>query len=256
MERTGIGGRVGELFIIESIADKLIEFIVNLLFERVRGSSEEAKNNEMWKKAIRKAFAATEGMKESYIKCMEKDSAIQRHFIWLTSNKPLDGIYDSFIITMAVDLCRFNVEKEFAIPFGCAILDNWFELRKMDSAKLKSDLSIDSLVKIINDREILYRKYFLLYDEPLSKDAIRVYYPKNGETWVEWDKKCSVVVKVNISKGTEFGFFRIGFYYSRVQENGEEVSLKVAYIQDDREIFRFTNIDSSEIKGKRMLWVN
>lgn len=80
MERTGIGGRVGELFIIESIADKLIEFIVNLLFERVRGSSEEVKNNEMWKKAIRKAFAATEGMKESYIKCMEKGSCHTKAF--------------------------------------------------------------------------------------------------------------------------------------------------------------------------------
>jgi len=79
----------------------------------------------------------------------------------MINNKPLDGIYDSFIITMAVDLCRFNVEKEFAIPFGCAILDNWSELKKMDSAKLKRDLSVDSLVKIINDRETLYRKYFL-----------------------------------------------------------------------------------------------
>lgn len=61
---------------------------------------------------------------------------------------------------MAVDLCRFNVEKEFAIPFGCAILDNWFELKEMDSVKLKSDLSIDSLVKIINDREIFIQKIF------------------------------------------------------------------------------------------------
>lgn len=242
--------------VIESMIDKLVEFISNLLFGHVRGLREEAKNNEMWNKAIRKAFVATEGMREDYIKYMKIDSAIQRHFIWLTSNKPLDGIYDSFIITMAVDLCRFNVEKEFAIPFGCAILDNWFELKEVDSAKLKRDLSVDSLVKIVNDRETLYRKYFMLYDDPLSKDAIRVYYPKNGETWVEWDKECSVVVKVNISKGTEFGFFRIGFYYNRVKENGEEVSLQVAYIQDGREIFRFTDINSSEIKGKRMLWIN
>ena len=49
----------------------------------------------------------------------------------------------------------------------------------------------------------------------MAKDTIRVYYPKNGENWIRWDRDCSVDVKVNLSRGTEYGFCRIGFSYSR-----------------------------------------
>lgn len=40
----------------------------------------------------------------------------------------------------------------------------------------------------------------------MAKDTIRVYYPKNGENWIRWDRDCSVDVKVNLSRGTEYGF--------------------------------------------------
>ena len=53
---------------------------------------------------------------------------IQRHFLWIISNKSLDNIYYSFIITIAVELCTFNIEKRYAVSLGMAILDNWFEM--------------------------------------------------------------------------------------------------------------------------------
>ena len=112
----------------------------------------------------------------------------------------------------------------------------------------------DKIVRIVNDRERLYREYFLLYNDQMAKDTIRVYYPKNGENWIRWDRDCSVDVKVNLSRGTEYGFCRIGFSYSRIEEQDFEKSLKVAYVNEDREIFRFEHDDMLNIDDKKILW--
>ena len=96
--------------------------------------------------------------------------------------------------------------------------------------------------------------YFLLYNDTLAKDIIRVYYPKNGEEWISWNKDYSVDIKVNLSKGTEHGFCRIGFSYSRIEEQDCERFLKVAYINEDREIYRFEHDDMLGIDDKKILW--
>ena len=80
------------------------------------------------------------------------------------------------------------------------------------------------------------------------------YYHKNGENWIRWDRDCSVDVKVNLSRGTEYGFCRIGFSYSRIEEQDFEKSLKVAYVNEDREIFRFEHDDMLNIDDKKILW--
>ena len=142
-----------------------------------------------------------------------------------------------------------------------AILDNWFELNGNDYQNIKKYPDIknqivgDKIVKVVNDREKLYRAYFLLYNDPLAKDIIRVYYPKNDESWISWDKNYSVDVKVNLSKGTEYGFCRVGFSYSRIEEQSRETFLKVAYINEDREIYRFEHEDMLGIDAEKLLWV-
>ena len=94
----------------------------------------------------------------------------------------------------------------------------------------------------------------IFYNDQMAKDTIRVYYPKNGENWIRWDRDCSVDVKVNLSRGTEYGFCRIGFSYSRIEEQDFEKSLKVAYVNEDREIFRFEHDDMLNIDDKKILW--
>jgi hypothetical protein len=137
-----------------------------------------------------------------------------------------------------------------------AILDNWFELNQVDYPDVRNQIVGDKIVDIVNDRERLYREYFLLYNDPLSKDIIRVYYPKNGEGWIRWEKDCSIDIKVNLSKGTEYGFCRIGFSYSRIEEQDCEKFLKVAYISEDREIYRFENDDVLGIDDKKIFGYN
>lgn len=157
-------------------------------------------------------------------------------------------------LTIAVERCAFNDEKKLAISLGMAILDNWFELNNEDYHDIRNQIVGDKIVRIVNDRERLYREYFLLYNDQMAKDTIRVYYPKNGENWIRWDRDCSVDVKVNLSRGTEYGFCRIGFSYSRIEEQDFEKSLKVAYVNEDREIFRFEHDDMLNIDDKKILW--
>ena len=67
----------------------------------------------------------------------------------------------------------------------------------MDFVSAKMVLpAVHSMKMCIRDR---------LYNDPIAKDIIRVYYPKNGESWISWNKEYSIDIKVNLSKGTEYG---------------------------------------------------
>lgn len=240
---------------MRKVVDELSEKAISLVSEYILNSTKDFKEKSLWKKAVEKACNVTEGIDESFADNIVESIAIQRHFVWLTSNKALDDVYRSFIITIAVELCPFNAERRFAVSLGTAILDNWFELNGIDYRELKNQIIGDKIVKIVNDRERLYREYFMLYDDPIAKDVIRIYYPKNGENWISWNKEYSIDIRINLSKGAELGFCKVGFSYSKIQEQGNEKFLKNAYINEDREVFRFEREDMLEIDNAKILWV-
>ena len=238
----------------DKVIDKICEKTLKELGERIVKSVKASKEAALWGKAVKKACDVTEGIDESFADYVIKSRAIQRHFIWLTSDKSLNGIYYSFVITMAVELCSFNAERRFAVSFGTAILDNWFELNGKNYQEIRKQLAGEQILNVIKDREKLYHEYFRLYDDSVAKDVIRVYYPKNGESWIRWNKDYSVDIRVNLSRGTEYGFCRIGFAYSKIEEQECERFLKVAYLKEDREIYRFENDYMLDIEAKKILW--
>ena len=240
--------------IVDKISEKAIEWLTEYILSLVK----ESKKNNLWEKSVRKACEATEGVDDSLADYIIKLPTIQRHFLWIISNKSLDNIYYSFIITIAVELCTFNIEKRYAVSLGMAILDNWFEMNGVNyqDIDIRNPIIGNKISDIVNNRERLYREYFLLYNDPIAKDIIRVYYPKNGESWISWNKEYSIDIKVNLSKGTEYGFCRIGFSYCRIDERDSTKFLKVAYVNEDREIYRFENDDMIGIDDKKILWVN
>ena len=190
------------------IVDKISEKAIKWLTEYILSLVKESKKNNLWEKSVRKACEATEGVDDSLADYIIKLPTIQRHFLWIISNKSLDNIYYSFIITIAVELCTFNIEKRYAVSLGMAILDNWFEMNGVNyqDIDIRNPIIGNKISDIVNNRERLYREYFLLYNDPIAKDIIRVYYPKNGESWISWNKEYSIDIKVNLSKGTEYGF--------------------------------------------------
>lgn len=237
------------------IADKYSEKVMSFMEQYFLRKLKMAKLAKLWRKIIQKACETTEGIDESYAKWFVSSGAVKRHYLMLINEKMLDNIYYSFIITVAVELCTFNMEKNFVISFATAILDNWFELNKVDCNELKKTLNLEELTDIVSNREKLYHEYFLLYKDVYSRDVIRVYYPRNGESWIDWDKNCSVDVNINLSKGTDFGFCKVGFSYSRIRQTDGEKFLKVAYINEDREIFRFEHEDLSGIDPNNIIWI-
>ena len=238
------------------IVDEISEKTINWLTEYILSLVKESKKNNLWEKSVRKACKATEGVDDSFADYIIKLPAIQRHFIWIISNKSLDNIYYSFIVTIAVELCAFNAEKRHAVSLGMAILDNWFEINGVNCQDIRNQIIGNKILNIVNNRERLYREYFLLYNDPIAKDIIRVYYPKNGESWISWNKEYSIDIKVNLSKGTEYGFCRMGFSYGRIDEGNSVKFLKIAYVNEDREIYRFENDDMIGIDNKKIHWVN
>ena len=114
---------------MKRIVDKIRDCAVDLMAEYILRTAKDIKKNDLWKKAIKKACEATEGIDNSFTNYIIKSSAIQRHFERLIKNKMSDDdVYRSFILTIAVELSKFYDEKGFALSLGMAILDNWFEL--------------------------------------------------------------------------------------------------------------------------------
>lgn len=70
----------------------------------------------------------------------------------------------------------------------------------------------------------------MLYDDPFGIDVIRVHFPL-GNFY-------SVDVKVNLSRGTECGFFRSGFSYYKVEGQSEQATTLIAVV-GDREVYKF-----------------
>lgn len=183
----------------------------------------------LWKKAIQKACSATEGVDRSLANYLIKSASIKRHFYWINGNKSLDNLYRSFVITIAFELHMFNT-KEVSWSLAFAILDNWFELNNIDSQEIRSQVNTEELSSVLNSKIKLYREYFLLYDDPFGIDVIRVHFPL-GNFY-------SVDVKVNLSRGTEYGFFRSGFSYYKVEGQSEQATTLIAVV-GDREVYKF-----------------
>ena len=223
---------------------ELINILLGKAFDLVSqyalNSAKNLKKKNLWENAVKKACEASKGLGNSFYERFIELPSIQRHFLWLISKKKKDGVYRSFIITLAVELCTVDLEKEYAESLGMAILDEWFESNDEDYQEIRNQIAGEDITEIINDREMLYREFFMLYSDSLAKDTIRVYYPRNGEKWIEWDKRCSVDVKVNLFRGTEFGFYRIGCAYRKIGKQDYEKDVIVAYLNKGREIAEFT----------------
>ena len=240
---------------MNEVINILLGKVFDLVSQCALNSAKNLKKKKIWENAVRKAYEATEGLGDSFYKEFNELTSMQRHFFWLISKRKKDGVYRSFIISLAMELCAFDLEKEYAESLGMAILDEWFESNNEDYQELRNQIVGEDIAEIVNDRERLYREFFMMYSDSLAKDTIRVYYPRNGESWIEWDKRCSVDVKVNLSRGTELGFFRIGFSYCGIGKEDYEKNLKVAYINKGREMLRFEYDSLWGIDEKKILWV-
>lgn len=238
---------------IKRVVDGISEEAIDGIADYINNKYKNKKCEIAWKNSIKCACNITEEIEENFGRHILSCNSVKRHYILLNDKKNFDNIYYSFIISIAVEMCAYNKEY-YAISFAMAILDNWFELNEIETNDLKKNLKLDCLEEIISDREKIYRSYLELYNDKYARDIIRVYYPRNNESWIEWDKDCSIDIRVNLSKGIDYGFCRIGFSYSRIREGYKENFLKLAYVHNDKEIFRFEHDLLLKVGVKEILW--
>ena len=210
----------------------------------------ERNNDIIWNSIVQETIAATEGIDEEIVKYVFRQLPIvdlKRQLF----DKVHENIYRKFVLSLAMELCKFNKEKEFAVSLGTAIVDNWFKKNKYP---LDFDgFDVQDFCQLINNREKLYRNYFKLFEDKNGIDKIRIFYPKNGESWIRWDEKYSIDINVNLSKGLAYGFCRAGFDYYKNICDKDYKTLKYAYIVNEKEILRFNDFSWGE--NNIIIWI-
>ena len=227
---------------VGQVADILKSKLENYIYERNKDSS--------WNNVVQEAIKATEGIDEEIGKYIFSRLSILNLKKQLF-DKNHNTIHRKFVLTLAMELCKFDKEKDFSISLGTAVVDKWLEKNKLSSDCDSYD--VEELNRVISNREELYRNYFQLFEEKNGVDKIRIFYPKNGESWIRWDDKHSIDINVNLSKGLSCGFCREGFDYYKINGEDEE-TLKYAYIENDKEIMRFKSFSCSE-DNIIMIWI-
>lgn len=206
--------------------------------------------DKSWNNIVQEAIKATEGIDEEigeYVFSQLSILNLKKQLFY----KNFNNIHKNFVLTLAMELCRFDKERDFSISLGTAVVDKWLEENKLSPDCDSYD--VEELNRIISDREELYCNYFKLFEETNGADTIRIFYPKNGESQIRWDEKYSIDINVNLSKGLSCGFCRAGFDYYRINGNDKK-TLKCAYIGNDKEIMRFNNFSCSG-DNTIMIWV-
>jgi hypothetical protein len=224
------------------IADSFKSKLENYIDERNKDTS--------WNNVVQEAIKATEGIDEEIGKYIFSQLSIlnlKKHLC----DKNHNNIHRKFVLTLAVELCKFDKEKDFSISLGTAVVDKWLEKNKLSTDCDSYD--VEEFNRIISDREELYRNYFKLFEEKNGTDKIRIFYPKNGESWIRWEDKYSIDINVNLSKGLSYGFCREGFDYYKKTCDNDDKTLKCAYIENEKEILRFNGISCNE--DNTIIWL-
>lgn len=228
--------------IVSQVINHAVGQINDILKLKLKDYIDKRNKDSLWNNIVGEAIKATESIDEEIGNYVFNQLSII-NLKKLLFEKNYNNIHRKFVLTLAMELCKFNKEKDFSISLGTAVVDKWFEKNKIST--YCGSYKCDELMMLISDREKLYQNYFKLFEEENGVDKIKIFYPKNGESWIRWDDKYSIDINVNLSKGLSYGFCRAGFDYYRI--NGDDKkSLKCAYIENGREIMRFNNFSGSE----------
>lgn len=239
--------------IVSQVINGVVGKISDDLEDKFEKFTEQRNRSNNWCKVVEDVVTATEGIDKEIGNYVFKQLPIITFRRQLFENTDSD-IITNFVLTLAIELCKFNKE-EFSIPLGIAVAENCIKMSKNQKDFQKLDIHKSELKDIIDNREELYKAYFKLFDDINGIQKLRVFYPKNGESWIRWEKDYSVDINVNLSKGLPFGFCREGFDYQKILDNDNNGEfLKCAYIRNEKEILRFKDSFSCD-KDDIIVWL-
>lgn len=235
--------------LITQFLESPIGKLSNELNTKLEKFIEKQKQDNTWNRVVKDVISATEGFDDEIAKYVFTRLSILNLRERLFDEND-QNIHKDFVLTLAMELTKFDKEKDFAIPVGLTIIDNCYKSRNI--LVNNESYNTQELLDIITNREKLYRYYFKLFEDKNGVDKIRIFYPKNGENWIRYSEEYSVIINVNLSKGILYGFCRKGFDYYKINNNSKK-TLKCAYIENQREILRFESTPSD--KESVIIWL-
>lgn len=96
---------------MRKVIEKLFDEGLNVILKHASNKINNVGKEHAWKNAVKKACRATEGIEETFANYIVVLPSVCRHFLWLNSNKKLDDVYKSFIISIANELYKDNKKK-------------------------------------------------------------------------------------------------------------------------------------------------
>lgn len=207
---------------------------------------------KLWEKSVKKACNDIGITSNSFANKILELNSIERCYLFL-DDCTIDMLYHDFIIAFCVELFDF-FDIQFIFRLGNSILKNWLNYAQNIQLKIDEQLVWDKLKEILGDREKLYRAYFKQYDDLNGKDTVRVRYPQNGQNWVEWIGNNYIDVKVDLEKGVDLGFCRVGCLYTLIKDDKKKI-LQIAYKKHCKEVLVFGPEYLDEIQKNNILWL-
>lgn len=105
-----------------------------------------------------------------------------------------------------------------------------------DIKQIGHKYSRDEVEVIFSDKRLIFKNYFMLFNSPYYTEKIRIYYPGQNKTWLEWKEDDSLEISIN-ERDIPTGFFLIGFDYT----SSKLGKLEFAIRKTDKEFFNPTD---------------
>lgn len=104
------------------------------------------------------------------------------------------------------------------------------------------DINRKEVESIMDDKKILFKNYFGLYDSPQYGEKVIIYYPGYGKSWIEWKKEDSLEISF-LKHDIPRGFFLMGFEYKFKNHGWLETAIRT----DEKEYFNPINRNGEEL---------
>lgn len=243
----------GNVLIKQLICENIFSKGIDIVEKKINKGYLENRRFKLWEKSFKVVAQNSELITEDFGIELSKHRTLRR-FFYLTFDIDITQFpVESFIIALAMEMKDYYIKlsAKDIVGIGEAIIQMWKKSilkEKEDNIKCfdNNDLEINKemLIEIINNREEIIKSFFRDMEDINGADEIKIYYPKNGQSWIEWKDEYSIKINLNLNKGVPLGFTRTGYdYFKKVDETWEH--LKIAYLSKDktREIMRVHNLE-------------
>ena len=112
--------------IVSQVVNRAVGQITDIFKLKLEAFIVEHNKDTSWNNVVQEAIKATEGIDEEIGKYIFSRLSVVNLKKQLF-DKNHNNIHRNFVLTLAMELCKFDKEKDFSISLGTAVVDKWLE---------------------------------------------------------------------------------------------------------------------------------